>query len=176
MKNSENTVDEILAEKAEESAQTEPIAETLDESGAIADESFGNENSGEKADENLSAESDENLDDERKESADQAAHADKGENFGGNYEAMLTTVDNPFDPFDKFDDWFRFDEQHGYHSCAYLGRIAEISDEMSDEEAQKEIERAIDEILKYDVFNVYRKVRRPVRVSEDSAETLEISD
>lgn len=27
---------------------------------------------------------------------------------------MLTTVDNPFDPFEQFTSWFMFDEEKGY--------------------------------------------------------------
>jgi len=72
---------------------------------------------------------------------------------------MLTTFDNPFNPFTDFVDWFRFDEDKGYHSCAYLGRIARLSNELSDEEEDLEVERAIDEIIKYDFANRYRKVR-----------------
>ena len=33
---------------------------------------------------------------------------------------MLTTFDNPYNPFDEFTSWFMFDEEKGYHSCAYL--------------------------------------------------------
>lgn len=71
----------------------------------------------------------------------------------------LTTVDNPYDPFEQFTSWFLFDEEKGYHSTSYLGRIARTSDELSDEENNLEIERAIDEIIKYDFRNIYRKVR-----------------
>ena len=69
----------------------------------------------------------------------------------------LTTVDNPFDPFEEFTSWFLFDEEKGYHSCSYLGRIAHTSDQLSEEENDLEIERAIDEILKYDFMDIYRK-------------------
>ena len=68
----------------------------------------------------------------------------------------LTTVDNPFE---QFTSWFLFDEEKGYHSTSYLGRIARTSDELSDEENNREEERAIDEIIKYDFRNIYRKVR-----------------
>lgn len=71
----------------------------------------------------------------------------------------LTTVDNPYDPFEQFTSWFLFDEEKGYHSTSYLGRIARTSDELSDEENNREEERAIDEIIKYDFRNIYRKVR-----------------
>lgn len=71
---------------------------------------------------------------------------------------MLTTVDNPFDPFEQFTSWFMFDEEKGYHTCSYLGRIARTSDQLSEEENESENERAIDEILKYDFRNIYKKV------------------
>ena len=71
---------------------------------------------------------------------------------------MLTTVDNPFDPFEQFTSWFMFDEEKGYHTCSYLGRIARTSDQHSEEENELENERAIDEILKYDFRNIYKKV------------------
>ena len=71
---------------------------------------------------------------------------------------MLTTVDNPFDPFEQFTSWFMFDEEKGYHTCSYLGRIARTSDQLSEEENELENERAIDEILKYNFRNIYKKV------------------
>ncbi len=70
----------------------------------------------------------------------------------------LTTADNPYSPFTQFEQWFLYDELKGYHSCGYLARIARTSDQLSDEENAEEIERAIDEIVKYDFTNMYRKV------------------
>lgn len=75
----------------------------------------------------------------------------------------LTTFDNPFDPFEQFTSWFLFDEEKGYHSTSYLGRIARTSDQFSDEENEIEIERAIDEIIKYDFRNIYRKVKKKIK-------------
>ena len=72
----------------------------------------------------------------------------------------LTTFDNPYDPFDQFDSWFMFDTDKGYNSCGYLDRIARTSDQFSEEENDQEIERAIDEIIKYDFRNIYKKVKR----------------
>ena len=73
---------------------------------------------------------------------------------------MLTTFDNPYDPFEQFTSWFLFDVEKGYNSGAYLGRIARTSDQLSEEENELEIERAIDEIIKYDFRNIYKKVTR----------------
>lgn len=47
---------------------------------------------------------------------------------------MLTTTDNPYDPFTQYEAWYRFDEDNGYHSCAFLARIARTSDQLSDKE------------------------------------------
>lgn len=74
----------------------------------------------------------------------------------------LTTFDNPFDPFDDFTSWFLFDVEKGYNTCNYLGRIAKTSDEFTEQENNKEIERAIDEIIKYDFMNIYKKVSKKI--------------
>lgn len=74
---------------------------------------------------------------------------------------MLTTSDNPFNPFTQFNEWKSFDEQMLYFSCQYLGRIAKLSPEMSAIEEEKEIERAIDEIVQLNVLGIYQKAREP---------------
>ena len=74
----------------------------------------------------------------------------------------LTTFDNVFDPFEQFDSWYRYDMDKGYNSCAYLDRIARTSDQLTEEENNREIERAIDEIIKYDFMNRYKKVTKEV--------------
>lgn len=73
---------------------------------------------------------------------------------------MLTTVDNPHDPFDNFSSWYMYDVESGYNSCAYLARIAKTSEQFTDTENDEEIERAIDEIIQYDFRNIYVKVKR----------------
>jgi hypothetical protein len=74
---------------------------------------------------------------------------------------MLSTIDNPYDPYKEFSKWFIFDSVNGYNSCDYLGRIVRTTDLMSDQEISDEISRAIDEIIKYDFENIYKKVRKP---------------
>lgn len=73
-------------------------------------------------------------------------------------ESMLTTVDNPFNPFTQFDEWYAFDTQAGHHTSAFLARIVRSSDEQSDADQSIAIEQAIDEIVKENVLGLYRKV------------------
>lgn len=75
-------------------------------------------------------------------------------------ECMLTTIDNPFDYFEQFASWDLFDHEKGYNTCERLARFVNLSDDMTEKEEAEEIERAIDEIIKYDFLNIYKKVRR----------------
>jgi hypothetical protein len=71
---------------------------------------------------------------------------------------MLTTIDNPYNPFEDFKNWFLFDVEHGYNSCSYLARITRTSDQFTEKENNEELEHAIDEIIAHDFMNIYIKV------------------
>lgn len=73
---------------------------------------------------------------------------------------MLSTIDNPFNPFEDYSSWLMFDKEKGYDSAERLMRIAKLTDDMTQKEETEEIERAIDEIIKYDILNVYIKVSK----------------
>lgn len=75
-------------------------------------------------------------------------------------ETFITTVDNPYDYFTEFDDWFAFDVEKGYNTCSFLARLANVSDVNSDEDNEAEIDRAIDEMIKYNVLGIYRKITK----------------
>lgn len=71
---------------------------------------------------------------------------------------MLTTIDNPFNPFTSFEDWYAFDVASGYHTSAYLARVLRTSDELSEADQDLALESAIDEIVKENILGIYRKV------------------
>ena len=75
-------------------------------------------------------------------------------------EHMLTTIDNPFNPFVDFDSWYAFDEEHGYRSSGLLARIVKTSDQLSETDQSLAIELAIDEIVRENVSGVHRKISR----------------
>jgi hypothetical protein len=83
-------------------------------------------------------------------------------------EYMLTTVDNPFDPFTRFEEWLEYDISMGYNTSAFLARIAMVSDDLSQPDQALAIQNAIDEIVEENVLGMWRKVSR------DDVKNLEI--
>ena len=75
-------------------------------------------------------------------------------------QTSITTIDNPFNPFDDFTSWFNFDIEKGYYTCSKLARLTNITDDMSDKEESEEIERAIDRLIEIDPLDIYIKVTR----------------
>ena len=73
---------------------------------------------------------------------------------------MLTTIDNPFNPFNQYDDWFAYDIRKGYNTSSFLARIVITSNELSEAEQALAIEDAIDEIIKENVSGMYTRVSR----------------
>ena len=73
---------------------------------------------------------------------------------------MLTTIDNPYDPFEDFVRWFEFDELTGYKTCERLDRLTHTNSGMTEEEVGNAIEKAMDTIVENDFTGLYRKVNR----------------
>ena len=73
---------------------------------------------------------------------------------------MLTTVDNPWDPFTQFDQWYSWDISHGYHSAAFLARVVITSEDLSDADQYQAVQTAIDEIVRENVSGMHTKVLR----------------
>ena len=82
--------------------------------------------------------------------------------------AMLSTIDNPYDPFTQYDDWFAFDEQAGYHTPGLLARIAVISDESSDADQLASLIAAVDEIVDENISGMHIKVYMKHNVNQDT--------
>lgn len=72
---------------------------------------------------------------------------------------MLTTEDNPYNPFTQFTQWQAFDHLKGYYTNEYLARIANTSPELSDDVNLGIINDAIDEIVSYNLTGNYKKVK-----------------
>jgi hypothetical protein len=75
-------------------------------------------------------------------------------------EYMLTTVDNPYDPFTQWDEWFLWDQTAGYHTPGLLARVARVATDGSEADQHVALQEAIDEIVQENVLGVFRKVKR----------------
>jgi hypothetical protein len=75
---------------------------------------------------------------------------------------MLTTVDNPFSPFDEFGAWYAYDVSSGYHTCSFLARVVDHSNDLSEADEDLAVELAIDEIIRENVSGIYKKVSKNV--------------
>lgn len=75
-------------------------------------------------------------------------------------EVYITTIDNPFDPFEDYVSWFLFDIEKGYYTSSKVGRLVRSTDNMTEKEEFEEIERVIDRLIEIDPLNIYIKVVR----------------
>ena len=73
---------------------------------------------------------------------------------------LLTTVDNPFDPFKDFSLWDSFDREKGHFTCDLIGRLSQISDDMTQKEEEAEYDRVVDFIIYHDQLNKYKRFYR----------------
>lgn len=72
----------------------------------------------------------------------------------------VTTKDNPYNPFTHFEEWYAFDTRMGYNTSSYLARVARTSPDLPPADYEQAIEDAVNDILKYDVLDMYRKVEK----------------
>lgn len=73
-------------------------------------------------------------------------------------QVTATTIDNPFNPFDDFTSWFQYDIEKGYYTSSKLGRLTNLSNEMTEKEENEEVERGVDRLIELDPLDIYIKV------------------
>lgn len=95
-------------------------------------------------------------------------------------ECRLTTLDNPYNPFTDFDNWYQYDEEKGYHTSGYIARFFLLDEDAPEAMYREEYERVVDEINKVNVFGIYKKVYekdyegnnwKPIELDKIMAET-----
>ncbi len=75
-----------------------------------------------------------------------------------NTDYMLTTTDNPWNPYTNYDEWYAYDRGMGYDTPGYLARIIQTSDDLSEADQDQAISDAIDEIVSLNVLGIYMKI------------------
>lgn len=72
--------------------------------------------------------------------------------------SMLSTSDNPHNPFEDFDAWFSWDAAHGYNTPGLLSRLITTSSQLSDADQVADLEEAIDRIVEENFNGMMIKV------------------
>ena len=74
--------------------------------------------------------------------------------------SRLTTIDNPYDPFDEFVEWLLYDNEKGYDTCGLVANLYQAKPNETQLEVERNTEDAIDQFLIADPSNLYVKVKR----------------
>ena len=82
---------------------------------------------------------------------------------------MLTTLDNPWNPFTNYEEWLSFDVAKGYDTPGVLDRFSITGNNLTEEENQKILNEAMDRIIDIDPFC------RWIKVTKESFEELKKS-
>ena len=78
---------------------------------------------------------------------------------------MLSTTDNPFNPWTHYDQWFDWDTSRGYNTASYLATVVQLinaNGRVSDDET---LTLAIDDILEFNITGNYVLVPEPKEVA-----------
>lgn len=75
---------------------------------------------------------------------------------------LLTTKDNPYNPWTDFNSWQRWDESAGYYTLPLLGRVVLTSNDLSEADESLAIDLAMNEIISENVSGMHTKVAAPV--------------
>lgn len=81
-------------------------------------------------------------------------------------DCVVTTMDNPNNPFTEFLKWLQFDIEHGYKTIELLDYFSHNSTKLDEEQYSEENNNAIDLLLQMNPFGIHMKVYR------NEAETL----
>lgn len=85
---------------------------------------------------------------------------------------MISTEDNPYNPFVNFDGWNDWDVRAGYHTTSYLARIIITSDELSEADQELAYHDAVDEIIKENILGIYMRVHNPNKKTKTNDEKI----
>lgn len=80
-------------------------------------------------------------------------------------EHMLSTRDNPHNPWTHFEEWLVFDTLAGYHSLSLIGRLVYMVNELTQEDEDRITEEIISEIVEENVSGMHIRVPQPKSVS-----------
>ena len=81
----------------------------------------------------------------------------------------VTSADNPYDPFEQWEQWLLFDINSGYNTCGRLDKVTHTSDAMTEKELFDAVEDGINILMKTGCINKkgtiveYKKVIKEIK-------------
>lgn len=81
-------------------------------------------------------------------------------------QSVITTIDNPWNPFTQFREWYAWDNKHHYETCRWLDHYMFSSNDLSDEQIDADITDAQNKLLVRNPYGLH------VKVYDYEAETL----
>lgn len=79
---------------------------------------------------------------------------------------MITTIDNPWNPFTHYHEWLSFDMRHCYNTQEWLAVLTKSSNDLIDEEIKELIDGGVSRLLELDPYGLH------VKVYKDEADTV----
>ena len=87
-------------------------------------------------------------------------------------EFLITTIDNPFNPFTQSDEWYNFDKTYGHNTYQLIARFGNFTPDMTEEEEKEEYLFAINKILR--IHPMYIKVKNDSGLADKLGKLREI--
>lgn len=71
---------------------------------------------------------------------------------------MVTTMDNPWNPFTHYHEWLSFDTSHGYNTDQWVYILSKTSSDLLKDEMEEQIDAGVESLLALDPFGIHVKV------------------
>ena len=71
---------------------------------------------------------------------------------------MVTTIDNPYNPFTRYRKWREHDDSHCYHTEEWIYVLSKTSNDLLPEERDEQIDFGVDRLLMLDPYGLHVKV------------------
>ena len=71
---------------------------------------------------------------------------------------MITTIDNPWNPFTHYHEWLSYDTSHGYNTDQWLYVLTRTSNDLNADERLVQIDAGCQRLLELDPFGLHVKL------------------
>lgn len=73
-------------------------------------------------------------------------------------DCMVTTMDNPWNPFTHYHEWLSYDMEKGYNTGEWIHILTRTSNDLLPEEVDEQIDAGIARLLEIDPYGIHVKL------------------